>query len=304
MQHPGKVSQDLSYRFLWAILLTMVVFVFELIGGFWTGSLALLSDSAHVFMDAFALVLSFFAMQLACQPVTDRKTYGLHRTEVFAALLNGSTLFLVSLWIFWEALRRITGPAEIKSTEMLLIAAVGLIINLIVAGFLREGSHDDLNVKSAYLHVVADALSSVGVIVGAVIIYTTKWVMVDPIISIIIGLVILGSSLKVIRHSTNLLMEGVPEHIDTQKVIKAIEAVPGIAEVRDIHIWGICSNICALSAHIKVKSESVADCQDMIKQINHILLPLGIQHSTLQLDTGGKQTICTDGNNICQGGAT
>lgn len=294
---------ELSRRFILSLTLTGVIFIAEVIGGIWTGSLALLSDAAHVFMDVFALGLSFTALKLSERPADDRHTFGFHRVEVIAALINGVTLGVIAIGIFKEAYDRWLTPIAVKGLPMLLIAAIGLVVNLIVARILSQQGHGhphthehnhhhaddflqtDLNLKSAFLHVIGDAISSVGVILAGVVIYFTSWQWVDPLVSFLIGCMILFSSLRVVRSAIHILIEGVPESISIRSVEKSLQNVPGVLGTHDLHIWNICSGQVALSAHIVLDSTG-ADHSDTIRlQLNTLLRDeFHISHTTLQME--------------------
>jgi cobalt-zinc-cadmium efflux system protein len=217
--------------------------VAEVIGGIWTNSLALLSDAAHVFLDLFALILSLAAIKLASYPVSDTRTFGWHRTEVFASFINGASVFLMALGIFYEAWGRLFNPQEVKSLPMFIIAAIGLAMNLVAAGALHSHSHDDLNVHSAFLHVIGDAAASVGVIAGGVVMYFTDWYVADAIISIGIGCVIFWGAWRVMREAAHILLEGVPRGLSTAEVAEAINGVEGVNAVHHMNLWAICSHI-------------------------------------------------------------
>ncbi len=287
-------NKNVEKRFILSIGLTFGVLVAEIAGGLWTGSLALLSDSAHVFMDIFALGLSYIALRLSAMPADDRHTYGYHRLEVLAALANGLTLTVISIGILLESYQRWMNPVEVKSLEMLVIAVIGLIVNLGVAVVLRGGGHDhggeehehhDLNVESAFLHVVGDAVSSAGVIVAALILWQTGWQWVDPLVSVLIGVLILFSSGRVLRRSLHILVEGTPEGISVAKVGQALKALPGVVEVHDLHVWNICSGRVALSAHVVVTEDSSRNTQTTLSEVNRILsADYGIEHSTVQFE--------------------
>jgi cobalt-zinc-cadmium efflux system protein len=214
--------QTLQHRFVLSLGISALIFVVELAGGFWTGSLALLSDSAHVFLDFFALAFSSIALRVASLPADDRHTFGWHRLEVFAGLANGITLFAITIAILYEAWQRIHTPIAVHSSEMLVIAVVGLIANLITAHLLKEHHQHDLNVHSAFLHVVGDALSSVGVIIGGIIMLFTGWVIIDPIISMLICIFLFVGSWRLLRSSLHILFEGTPEGISLSEVVRAI----------------------------------------------------------------------------------
>src|SRR5512138_542976 len=208
MHAEAHLDKSIAGRFKYAIILTSLTLIAEVIGGFWTNSLALLSDAAHVFLDLFALLLSLGAIKLAARPASDTRTFGLHRTEVFASFINGVSVFLIAIGIFYEAWGRFAQPEPVKSLPMFVIAIIGLAMNLVAAGALHSHSHDDLNVHSAFLHVIGDASASVGVIVGGVIIHYTGWYVLDAIISACIGVAIFWGSWRVIRDAAHILLEG------------------------------------------------------------------------------------------------
>jgi len=271
-----------------AILFTGLVFLVEAVGGYLTNSLALMSDAAHVFMDVFALGLSLVALYLAAIPASDTRTYGWHRTEVFAAAINGITLFVISIGIFYEAWERLTmtTPPEIKTLQMMIIAVIGLVANAIVALKLQGHSHQDLNMHSAFLHVVSDMLASVGVVIGGVImLLRPSWVIVDAIVGAGIGFLILVGSGRVVRDSVQILLEGVPKGIDVNKVAESIRKIHGVKDLHHLHIWSICSNIMALSSHVLLDSQWKGNPEALRDDINRALKEeFGITDTTLQFD--------------------
>jgi cobalt-zinc-cadmium efflux system protein len=280
-----EFDRGITRRFGFAIALTSVTFVAELVGGLWTNSLALLADAAHVFTDLFALLLSLMAIRLANLPATDKRTYGWHRAEILAALVNGATLILISLGILHEAWARLLDPQEVKSKEMFIIATVGLMMNLIVASRLHSHSHDDLNVRSAFLHVVGDAIASVGVIAGGLIMFFTGWYILDAVISVAIVAIIFVGALRILREALHILLEGVPSRIDIQEVVARMRKVDGVNDIHHLHVWSICSHITALSAHVDVEpqfrlrqGEIVGEIERMLEHDYHIV------HSTLQVE--------------------
>ncbi len=277
MSELNLLDRSISRRFGFAIVLTAVTLAAELIGGFWTNSLALLSDAAHVFMDLFALGLSLAAIQLAARPADDRRTYGWHRAEIFASLINGGTLILIAFGILYEAWGRLLVPEPVKSREMFIIALVGLIMNLLAARFLHGHAHHDLNVRSAFLHVLGDALASVGVIIGGLIMYFTGWYVLDALVSVGIALIIGWGSIRILREAGHILLEGVPGHIDLNKLIAEIRDIEGVNDVHQLHVWSICSHITALSAHIDLhpdyrlrQGEVIGRIEGMLEQDFHI----------------------------------
>jgi cobalt-zinc-cadmium efflux system protein len=293
----GLLDRGITRGFVIAIALTAVTLIAELIGGFWTNSLALLSDAAHVFMDLFALILSLAAIHLAKFPASDTRTYGWHRAEIFASLINGTTLLLIGIGIMTEAWGRLIHPEAVKSKEMFIIAIIGLVMNLIAAGRLHSHSHDDLNVRSAFLHVLGDAIASVGVIIGGIIMHYTEWFVLDALISMIIVLIIGWGAIRILREAGHILLEGVPAHIDINELVAKMRSIEGINNVHHLHIWSICSHITALSAHIDVapefrlrQGEIIANLEQMLDHDYHIT------HTTLQ----GECSVCMTGPVIQQ----
>jgi len=276
-------------RFLIAILLTGSILVVEVAGSWWTGSLALLSDAAHVFLDIFALGLSWLAIRLSTLPADERYSYGFHRFEVVASLANGLTLGFVSLGILGEAYHRLLEPAPVRGLDLLMLASFGLAMNLIVALVLRgshhhdQGSHapDDLNVRSAMLHVLGDAAASFGVIVAALIIWRTGWTAADPIASMVISLIIFASSYRLMRDSFRIMMEGVPSCLRLEDVSAAICSVPGVAEAHDLHVWGVCSAHIILSVQAVIDDQKISQAQMIMDETRRRLKELfGIEHTT------------------------
>ncbi len=293
----GLLDRGITRGFVIAIGLTAVTLIAELIGGFWTNSLALLSDAAHVFMDLFALILSLAAIHLAKFPASDTRTYGWHRAEIFASLINGTTLLLIGFGIMSEAWGRLIHPEAVKSKEMFIIAIIGLVMNLIAAGRLHSHSHDDLNVRSAFLHVLGDAIASVGVIIGGIIMLYTEWFVLDALISMIIVLIIGWGAIRILREAGHILLEGVPKHININELVAKMRSIEGVNNVHHLHIWSICSHITALSAHIDLapefrlrQGEIIGNLEQMLDHDYHIT------HTTLQ----GECSACTTGPVIQQ----
>jgi cobalt-zinc-cadmium efflux system protein len=279
------LDRSMTRGFYVAIALTAVTLIAEVIGGFWTNSLALLSDAAHVFMDLFALVLSLAAIHLARFPATDRRTYGWHRAEIFASLVNASTLLLIAAGILGEAWQRLLHPEAVKSREMFIIATIGLAMNLLAALRLHRHAGDDLNVRSAFLHVIGDAIASVGVIVGGIVMLFTGWFVLDALISMAIVLIIGFGALRLLREAGHILLEGVPRHLDLNQVVTRMRAVDGVNDVHHLHVWSICSHITALSAHIDVLPEHRRRQGEIVGALEHLLdHDFHITHTTLQAD--------------------
>jgi cobalt-zinc-cadmium efflux system protein len=265
-----------------AIVLTAIIFVAEVIGGLLSGSLSLLGDSAHMLQDVVALMLSLGAMIVAERLPTPTKTFGYHRVEIAAAVVNGLLLIGVSGIIIWEAIDRFSHPNPVNSTMMLVVAVIGLAANIASAYFLH-GSHD-LNVKSAFLHVIGDTLSSVAVIAAGVWIALTGQTFVDPLLGLIIAIVILVSSLSILNESFRILLQFAPKDIAVGDVIAAMESVKGVSGVHNVHLWTLCSNINVLDAHVYC-CETDPDSREEIKaEIKHRLEPFRIGHSTLEFE--------------------
>ncbi len=286
------LDQNISRRLIFAIVLTTITLVAEVVGGIWSNSLALLSDAGHVFLDLFALLLSLGAIKLAAQPPNVRHSFGWHRAEVLAALINGLTVLLMAVLILYEGSKRLVTPEEVKTLPMLVIAVLGLIANLLAAKGLHGHSHDDLNVRSAFLHVLGDAAASVGVIAGAAIMWFTGWYQMDALISIAIGLLILVGAGRVLRDAVHILMEGVPRGMSVEQVAERIKEVEGVHDVHHINLWSVCSHILALSVHVEVERGYEMDRGKLLHRIEHLLEhQFHITHTTIQLE-------CSD----CNGG--
>ena len=276
-------------KFKLAVGLTAAILIAEVIGGILTNSLALLSDAAHVFGDVFALSLSWIAIYLSTLPPTSKRTYGYHRAEVFAAFINGVSLIAIAGFIFYEAAHRLMAPEPVKSLQMLIVAIIGMLVNLGVALVFMKESHDNLNVKSAFLHVLSDALASAGVIVGGVIMYFTEWYIVDPILSFAIALAILLGAGRVTYEALHILLEGTPKNVDLEDLVANIEEIDFVVDVHDLHVWSICSDYSALSAHVWVDVQSIRAVQNALRSINNMLNEkFGIIHTTIQLESGAR----------------
>jgi cobalt-zinc-cadmium efflux system protein len=280
-----SIDNTISKRLVFAIALTAITLVAEIIGGIWSNSLALLSDAGHVFLDLFALILSLAAIKLAAQPPNEKHSFGWHRAEVLASLINGLTVFLMAIGILYEGSKRLLSPEVVQTTPMLVIAILGLIANLLAAKGLHGHSHDDLNVRSAFLHVLGDAAASVGVIAGAILMHYTGWYQADPIISIAIGLLILVGAGRVLREAIHILMEGVPRGMSLEQVADSIRGIEGVSDVHHLNIWSVCSHIFALSAHVEIQPEIDSGREGLLHRIEHKLAhEFHITHTTIQFD--------------------
>ncbi|WP_334074639.1 MULTISPECIES: cation diffusion facilitator family transporter [Paenibacillus] len=269
-----------------ALSITFGIMFLEFFGGLITNSLALLSDSGHMLSDASALALSLVALWFSSKPASAKRTFGFHRFEILTALFNGIVLFIIAGFIVWEAVQRFNSPPEVASGSMMLIAAVGLLANVGSAiALMRKGDvKNNLNLRSAYIHVLGDALGSVGAILAGIVMMVFKWYLADPIISILVALLILKSAWGVISHTIHILMEGTPAAIDQGEVKEALLAIEGVQDVHDLHIWTITSGFDSLSCHVLVRDGE--DNQIILQKAIHILEErFHIEHSTIQVET-------------------
>lgn len=268
-----------------ALSITVLMMAAEVVGGLLSNSLALLSDAGHMFTDNVALLLSFFAMKFAAMPATDRRTFGFYRLEILAAFVNGIVLVLISLYILYEAYMRIVHPQPVAGNLMLVVAAIGLAANIIGAIVLNKHSNSSLNIRGAYLHIIGDALSSVGVVVGGIVILYTGWYLVDPILSILISLVIIYGAWSLVKESVSILLESVPAHIDIEDVATEIENITGVREAYHIHVWTITSGVYAMSAHVLVDDQLVSLNRDLLDRIRSaVARKFKVMHSTIQIE--------------------
>lgn len=268
-----------------ALIITFTIMLLEFFGGLITNSLALLSDSGHMLSDSSSLVLSLVAIWFAAKPASSRKTYGFYRFEILSALFNGITLFLIAGFIIWEAFGRFRNPPEVSSGSMMLIAFIGLIANLLSAYFLMSKGDvkNNINLKSAYLHVLGDALGSIGAIAAGLVMKLFGWYAADPLISVLVALLILKGAWGIIAHTVHVLMEGTPSNISQAEVKQSLEDIDGVSDVHDLHIWTITSGLDSLSCHMLVKDG--ADCQRVLQEaIRLVSETFGIQHSTIQVE--------------------
>ena len=270
---------------LFALGITLFMMIAEIAGGVLSNSLALLSDAGHMFTDTLALALSFFAMKFAGMPATEKKTFGFYRLEILAALLNGITLVLISVYIMYEAYQRILNPQPVAGTLMLIVAVIGLIVNIVGALFLVKHHETNLNIRGAFLHIIGDAISSVGVIIGGVVILYTGWFLIDPILSILIALGIIAGAIGLVSESVSILLESAPSHINIAAVAEEIAKLDGVREAYHIHVWTITSGVYALSAHVIIDDRPVSGSRVLLDAITQRLTDrFKIMHSTIQLE--------------------
>ena len=292
---PGGHSHIQHYRpeerrrLLICIVLTGSMMMVEAVAGVLIGSLALISDAGHMLTHFFALSVSFFAILLARRPTVRKRSFGLFRVEVLAALFNGISLILITAYIFYESFLRLRAPQPIAETEMIVVAVAGLAVNVISALVLMGSAREDINIKGAFLHMLGDTVSSVAIVVGGVIIYFTKWYALDPLLSAVIGAVILVWAFGLIRDSVSILLETTPAHISLERVSDLIcRGVPEVKNVHDIHIWEITSRMYAMTAHIATEDLPLSRTESLRKRINTLVDErFDIQHTILQFECAG-----------------
>lgn len=285
--HDHSHSTNKKVLLISFIIITSYMII-EVIGGFLTNSLALLSDAGHMLSDSISLAIALIAFKLGEKVASKSKTFGYKRFEILAAVLNGVTLILVALFIFYEAIQRFANPPEVATTGMLIISSIGLAVNILVAWIMMRGgdTEGNLNMRGAYLHVLSDMLGSVGAIAAALLMIFFDWGWADPLASVIVAILVLRSGYFVTKASLHVLMEGTPPNIEVQDVIQTIEETSGIKSIHDLHVWSITSGLNALSCHAVVDEKlTIAESEHILREIEHNLEHKGIQHVTIQLET-------------------
>jgi cobalt-zinc-cadmium efflux system protein len=276
-------SRSSKKRLSVALAITATWFFIELLGGFYANSLALLADAAHMLTDLAALGLSLFALVISARPATHEKTYGYFRAEILAALANGVFLVLIGIYICYEAYQRFMSPPEVRSVPMLVVAATGLVANLVTANLLYSTQHENLNIRGAFLHVLGDTLGSVGAIVAGVIMVVWRWYMADPIVSVIVALLIMYGSWHLVRESVDVLLEGTPRHLNVTNILADLGSVDGVRSVHDLHVWSITSGMPAMSCHIVLRPD--VDASAVLAVLSRIMREkYSIEHTTIQIE--------------------
>jgi cobalt-zinc-cadmium efflux system protein len=266
-----------------AIAITGCWFLIELIGGIYANSLALLADAAHMLTDLAALGLSLFALRISSRPATHEKTYGYLRAEILAALANGIFLILIAAYIFYESYERFWAPPKVKSLPMFIIAVTGLLANLATARLLYHSRHDNLNLRGAFLHVLGDTLGSVGAILAGVLMMARQWYLADPIVSAIVGGLILYGAWELVAESVDILLEGTPRHLNVSHILSDLGGMGGVVSVHDLHVWSIASEITAMSCHIVLRAGE--DAGRALTEASLVMREkYGIEHTTIQIE--------------------
>lgn len=289
--HKHTHSHGNEHQLGWALILTVLILAVEVVGSVLSHSLALIADAGHVVTDVGALALAYFAARQAHRPADSMRTFGYQRAGILAALANAAALLAIALVIGIEAYGRLMHPYRVDPTPMIVAAALGLALNLLIAGRLHGHGHDDLNIRGAWLHVVGDAGAAVGVIAGAVVIAVTGWTPVDPLLSMAIALLIAAGAWGLLRNAVAVLMEGVPADIDLDDVVRQMQRVPGVRGVHDLHVWTVRPGLIMLSCHVTVDDQSLEDGLSVVRRLDRAMSErFGIGHCTIQLETTGCGT--------------
>lgn len=269
-------------------VLTLAFVLGEALAGYWANSLSLLSDAGHNFADALALIFSWYAIWIARKPSDAQRTFGYHRVGILAALVNAVSLIVIALLIFWEAANRLRHPEPVQSGPMIVVAVIAILLNSLVSFWLRGEARHDLNVRSAYLHMLGDAVSAAGVVVAGIIVALTGEAVADPVVSLLIGGLILWSSWGVLTEAVNVLLEAVPKGLDIGTLERSVKKVPGVLNVHHLHVWTVASGIVACSCHVVVAEQSVRSGQQVLRTVVELLdQQFGIGHSTVQIEVEG-----------------
>jgi len=280
--HRAPLRAESRRRLALALGITATVMIAEAVGGWLAGSLALLADAGHMLADAAALGLALFVARVAQRPATPERSFGLLRLEILAALVNGALLIAIAIGIGIEAWHRLKAPPLVDGPLLLGVAGIGLVANLISLRILHHGHEHSLNQRGAYLHVLGDLLGSVGALAAGAIVVATGWVLADPLISVLITLLVLGSAWRLIKESTDILMEATPNHIALGDVHDRIASVPGVDSVHDLHVWTVTSGVVAMSGHLVVRNPT--DNQPVLEAVQGRMRELGINHVTVQME--------------------
>jgi len=275
-------------RLVLSILITLIFVLVEAITGYFSRSLALMSDAGHNFADALALIFAWYGVWIALKPSTARRTFGYHRVGTLAALVNSVSLVVIALLVFWEAIDRLRHPQPVHSTPMIIVAVIAILMNTVISLWLRGGAKKDLGVRSAYLHMLGDAISAAGVVVAGLVVAFTGAPIADAVVSIMIGILILGSSWGILKESVNVLLEAIPAGMNMAEVEQTIANVHGVLEVHDLHVWTIGSGMVCCSCHVMVNEQSVRSGENVLRAVTEELEEnFGIAHTTIQVEVEG-----------------
>ncbi len=283
--HLRDVANQTTSRLSLSLFLTLAFVVVEAAAGYYANSLALLTDAAHNLTDVIALGLSWFAIRITAQPANARKTYGYHRAGILVALLNSTTLVLISLGIFYEAYQRFSSPPEVQSSILIGVGLIAVVINLVTALLVHRGSESDLNLRSTFVHLMGDVISTIGAVIAGVIIYFTDANWLDPLVSVLIGFLILYNAWGILRETVEILLESTPRDVDIRKMVEEIVEVDGVLGVHDLHVWSLTQSLRSMSAHVLTEDITVSAGAAIQSEINKLVYRrYNIVHATLQLE--------------------
>ena len=283
--HLREAARQTTSRLSWSLAITLAFVVFEAAAGYFSNSLALMTDAAHNLTDVIALGLSWFAIRITAQPANAQKTYGYHRAGILVALLNSTTLILISLGIFYEAYQRFMSPPEVQSSILIVVGLIAVGVNLITAFLVHRGSESDLNLRSAFVHLMGDVLSTIGAVVAGILIYFTGANWLDPFVSVLIGFLILYNAWGILRDAVDILLESTPRDVDMKRMVGEITQLEGVLGVHDLHVWSITQNLRTMSAHILTEDIPVSAGAEIQNRINELVYHrYNIAHATLQLE--------------------
>jgi len=282
MAKPKNIQKKLEI----VLAISASIFVFQMVGGILSNSLALIADSFHILVDSSAIIITLFAFKIAKRPASAKLSFGFHRAEVLAAFINGISFFVIAAFILFEAYNRFFEPPEVEPSILLPFASIGLAANVIMAIMLKKDSTTNLNIKGSYLHVLGDLFSSIGVVMGAIVLYFVNLYVIDSIISVGIAVLIIYSGVILSRKTLIIFMEGTPDEIKSADVYKEFENFDEVTEVHDLHVWTLTSNLFAMSVHVKVKPEFLMKTNELLKKINQTMKEnYGITHCTIQIES-------------------
>ncbi len=283
----GNAEPVSGGRLLATMVLNFVITIAEIAGGLVSGSLSLISDALHNFSDGVSVIISYLAIRLRERAKSERHTFGLKRAEILAAIINASVLLVISVYLFYEAGRRLLHPAPIRGGLMIGVALVGLAANVVGTLLLQRDATRSLNIRSAYLHLLSDAVSSVGVVLGGVAIYFWRIYWVDPVLTILIGLYVLKESFAILTQAIHILMEGAPPDLDLTEIQAAVEAVPGVEDLHHLHVWTVGENDVHLEAHVNIRDMRISEADALRRSLESLLHDtFGIAHTTIQFECG------------------
>ncbi len=284
LQPAGLVSR----RLIVSLALTLAFMLFEALAGYFANSLALLTDAAHNFTDVVALALSWYALRLTTRPANSDRTFGYHRAGILAALVNSTALAVIALGIFYEAYQRLFSPPRVETNILIGVAALGFVVNVGTAGIVKRGGQNDLNVRSTFIHLAGDAVSTLGAFVAGIGMALTGLQVLDPLVSILIGVLILWNAWKIVRETVDILLESTPRDVDMNAMVRDLLRVDGVRSIHDLHVWSISANLRALSAHVLTDNVSISEGARVQRDINAVLMTTyGIGHATLQMECAG-----------------